>query len=154
MLNAFSSLKCSNWKWNANLLYKDLLKSVHNLQKCLYLNNIDEYIYIYCTNVIKNEWFCSFCLDSSSQRVVNEIQSIESIWLINLCIPAISAHVTCAPVWSGQIDLFTTFTQTITRLVYLSEFCITIVSNFSWVFQSSQKKSKTMIMHFRFGVGG
>ena len=32
------------------------------------------------------------------------------------------------------------------HLVYPPEFCITIVSNYSWVLQSSQEKSKTMVM--------
>ena len=32
------------------------------------------------------------------------------------------------------------------HFVYPQEFCITIVSNFSWVLQSSQEKSKTMVM--------
>ena len=32
------------------------------------------------------------------------------------------------------------------HLVYPPEFCITIVPNYSWVLQSSQEKSKTMVM--------
>ena len=40
------------------------------------------------------------------------------------------------------------------HLVYSSEFCITVVSNFSWVLQSSQEKSKTMDMQFFFSGGG
>ena len=32
------------------------------------------------------------------------------------------------------------------HLVYPPKFCITVVSNFSWVLQSSQEKSKTMVM--------
>ena len=32
------------------------------------------------------------------------------------------------------------------QLVYAPEFCITIVSNLSWVLQSSQEISKTMVM--------
>ena len=32
--------------------------------------------------------------------------------------------------------------------------CITIVSNFPWVLQSSQEKSKTMVMQFCFWRGG
>ena len=41
------------------------------------------------------------------------------------------------------------------HLVYPSKFCITIVSNSSWVLQSSQEKSKTMVMqNFGGGVGG
>ena len=34
------------------------------------------------------------------------------------------------------------------------KFCITIVSNFSWVLQSSQEKSKTMVIQFFFLWGG
>jgi len=40
--------------------------------------------------------------------------------------------------------IFTTFTQMIMHLVYPPKFCITHVSNFSWVLQWSQEKSKTM----------
>ena len=40
------------------------------------------------------------------------------------------------------------------HLVYPPEFCITIVSNFSWVLQSSQEKSKTIDMQFFFREGG
>ena len=41
------------------------------------------------------------------------------------------------------------------HLVYPSKFCITIVSNSSWVLQSSQEKSKTMVMQtFGGWVGG
>ena len=41
------------------------------------------------------------------------------------------------------------------HLVYPSKFCITIVSNSSWVLQSSKEKSKTMVMqNFGGGVGG
>ena len=41
------------------------------------------------------------------------------------------------------------------HLVYPSKFCITIVSNSSWVLQSSQEKSKTMVMQtFGGGWGG
>ena len=42
--------------------------------------------------------------------------------------------------------LFTIFTQTMMNLVYPPKFCITIVSNFSWVLQSSQNQSKTMVV--------
>ena len=39
--------------------------------------------------------------------------------------------------------------------VYLQKFCITVVSDFSWVLQTSQEKSKTMVMqNFFFGGGG
>ena len=41
---------------------------------------------------------------------------------------------------------FTIFAQTIIHLVCPPKFCITILSNFSWVLQSSREKSKTMIM--------
>ena len=34
------------------------------------------------------------------------------------------------------------------------EFCITVVSKFSWVLQSSQEKSKTMVMQSFEGGGG
>ena len=46
--------------------------------------------------------------------------------------------------------------KTIIHLVYPSLFCITIVSIFASVLQSSQKKSNTMVMQFFFreGVGG
>ena len=39
------------------------------------------------------------------------------------------------------------------HLDYPPEFCITVVSNFSWILQSSQEKSKTMDMQFFFGGG-
>ena len=39
-----------------------------------------------------------------------------------------------------------TITDTITHLVYPPTFDITIISNFSWVLQLYQEKSKTMIM--------
>ena len=42
---------------------------------------------------------------------------------------------------------FIIFTKTIMHLVYPPKFCITIVSIFSWVLQSSQEKSKTIVMH-------
>lgn len=42
--------------------------------------------------------------------------------------------------------IFTTFTYIIMHLVYPPKFCITDVSNFSWVLQWSQEKSKTMLM--------
>ena len=38
------------------------------------------------------------------------------------------------------------------HLVYPPEFCITIVSNFSWVLQSFQEKSKTMVKQNLGGV--
>ena len=41
---------------------------------------------------------------------------------------------------------FTTFNKTIRQLVYPPEFCITIVFNFYRALQSSQEKSKTMVM--------
>lgn len=44
--------------------------------------------------------------------------------------------------------------RTIIHLVYPSLFCITIVSIFASVLQSSQKKSNTMVMQFFFREGG
>ena len=38
--------------------------------------------------------------------------------------------------------------------VHAPKFCITVVSNFSWVLQSSQGRSKTMVMHNLGGGGG
>ena len=40
------------------------------------------------------------------------------------------------------------------HLVYPPKFCITIVSNFSWVTQSSQEKLKTTVKHFFLGGRG
>ena len=40
------------------------------------------------------------------------------------------------------------------QLVYTPKFCITIVSNFSWVLQSSQEKSKTMLCKILGGKQG
>ena len=40
------------------------------------------------------------------------------------------------------------------HLVYPPKFCITIVSNFSRVTQSSQEKLKTTVMHFFLGGEG
>ena len=40
------------------------------------------------------------------------------------------------------------------HLVYPPKICITIVSNFSRVTQSSQEKLKTTVMHSFFGGGG
>ena len=51
--------------------------------------------------------------------------------------------------------IFTTFTYIIMHLVYPPQFCITDVSNFSWVLQWSQEKSKTMLMqNLERGGGG
>lgn len=50
--------------------------------------------------------------------------------------------------------IFTTFTYIIMHLVYPPKFCITDVSNFSWVLQWSQEKSKTMLMQNLEGGGG
>ena len=50
--------------------------------------------------------------------------------------------------------IFTTFTYIIMHLVYPQKFCITDVSNFSWVLQWSQEKSKTMLMQNLEGGGG
>ena len=40
------------------------------------------------------------------------------------------------------------------HLVHPPKFCTTIVSNFSWVTQSSQEKLKTTIVLFLWGGGG
>ena len=37
------------------------------------------------------------------------------------------------------------------HLVYAPKFNITIVFNFSWALQSSQEKSKTMVIYAKFG---
>ena len=53
-----------------------------------------------------------------------------------------------------NVGLFTFFTGTIMHLVYPPKFCITIVSNFSWVITVVPK---TMLMQFFFffwGGGG
>ena len=47
---------------------------------------------------------------------------------------------------------FTIFAQTIIHLVCPPKFCITVVSNFSWVLQSSRGKSETMIIKIWAGV--
>ena len=48
---------------------------------------------------------------------------------------------------------FAFFTYTIMHPVYPPKVCITVVSNFSWVLQSSQEKSKTIVMQHLSGVG-
>ena len=64
-----------------------------------------------------------------------------------------AAHLAILKYWSSSpppppprvhSPLFTIFTKTIMYLVYPQKFCIAIVSNLSWVLQSSQEKSKTM----------
>ena len=49
-----------------------------------------------------------------------------------------------------NVGLFTIFTRTIMHLVYPAKFCITIVSSFSWVLESSLEKSKTMVINANF----
>ena len=49
---------------------------------------------------------------------------------------------------------FTISTYTLMHLVYSPTFCITIVSNLSWVLQSFQGKSNTVVMHFFFVARG
>ena len=92
-------------------------------------------------------WHCSF-----NWACEQAFQLWQAKWAVRDWHSSLFACV--SRVNSRHSPKFTIFSQTIMHLVNPPIFFGSIVFNFSWVSQSSQKKSKTMVMNFFFFCGG
>ena len=88
---------------------------------------------------ITNVFVAIFSL-SYMQFTLNELMCDH--WTTGVVIALLSGY------WTNEKAIFTC------TFVYPPKFCITIVSNFSWVIQSLLEKSKTMVIKFFFFGGG
>ena len=90
-----------------------------------------------CDNLSPKDWFC--LRRNTSKQSKSRTQLVKKRKKILSCSRKIVTQ-------GFKTPAFTIFTYTIMHLVYRPKFCITIVSNFPWVLQSSQEKSKTIVM--------